>query len=118
MECPCLPCLLINNRPRLPTIQHIVRGRRLGHLYTYSSCIFHHLGLSDDPKHKDLTPILGPSLANGRKPFEAFFGDEITVLLPIQNLILEAFVSQGWSDYNVPTDVRRAARSLWKTLKT
>jgi len=117
-HCPCLPCLLIAREPRLPTIQHVVKGmKRLGHKQTYSSCIWHHMGLTEDWTRQELMGKLGPSLAHGRRTFEAYFGSETLVLVPLQDFVLDEFVRLPWIDHNCPHEVRREARLLWQRIK-
>lgn len=105
-NCPCLPCLLDTGRMRLPTIQHVSRGyKRLGHGYTYPACEWHHLGLPPS--------IGGPSLANGRRPFEAHYGPE-EFLVRLADYMLEAYDNSPWMDYNVPTSVIAALQEAHK----
>ena len=72
--CGCLPCLLMAVTNVHATIQHVVEGKRLGHQFTYGSCTYHHLGIYHPPYPS--IERLGPSLFDGRKPFEEHFGSE------------------------------------------
>ena len=92
----CLPCL-INQRQRVATIQHVTEGgRRLGHMYTYGSCTWCHLGMTDgDYNNQDMTGFLGPSFAHSRKTFEEFYGDERDVLVKLQTWML----NNDWQPY-------------------
>lgn len=108
---PCLCCLIDYGLPRTPTIQHVSRGyKRLGHGYTYPACEWHHLG------HP---PALGgPSLANGRKPFEAHYGPE-EFLVRLADYCLEVWDAHGpWIDYNVPTSVIAALQEAHRVKTT
>ena len=121
---PCIPCLVVTNKIRLPSIQHTVHGmRRDGHQSTYSSCDWHHFGhplenwqslpgAAGGPKQAT-SGLLGPSFAWGRRPFESFFGPE-RVLVTIASRLIASFEQSPWIDYNVPHDVRRRARSFWE----
>lgn len=122
----CLCCMLDRHDSAFEeisqtTIEHVTdRGRRLAdeHQATIGLCPWHHqatpwTGL--DPR--EMNRILGPSLANGRKPFEEHYGDEVDVLLRIQDELILAFADNPWQEYTVPRAVREMARELWKKLK-
>lgn len=89
-EVGCLPCL-INRQERQATIQHVTAGgRRLGHDYTYGSCVWHHLGTKEQGwSRQEMSGILGPSFADGRRYFEEVFGDERDVLVRLQDWVLD-----------------------------
>lgn len=78
-------------------------GLRQTHYDTLGLCLWHHKGrlLVHGWSHADHRRELGPSLAEGATPFEAVFGDQITVLLPEQ----EALINDGIE----PEPVRLAA---------
>jgi len=122
-HCGCLPCLLTGHLDRHTSIEHITdRGQRVGkdsaqHEATIGLCAFHHYGSCDPGVHRDIMEKnYGPSLAHGRKPFESFFGDELTVLLPIQDYLLEQFAENPWPEYNLPRNVARLTRHQWINL--
>ena len=90
----CVACLLRGiEKPVWPgwiDIHHLLSGgRRIGHMATVGLCKWHHSGIPPfgwgDQEAND---ELGPSLANGSKPFRAAFGPDAE-LLEIQNAILE-----------------------------
>jgi len=56
---------------------------------------------------------LGPSLIWGRMTFEEHFGDEVHVLVPVQDFMLELFADRAWPEYSVPRDVARLTRIKW-----
>ena len=119
-HCGCLPCLLTGHLDRHTSIEHITdRGRRVGkdsaqHDATLGLCAWHHYGVCDKGVHRDtMEANYGPSLAHGRKPFEEFFGDELTVLLPTQDYLLELFAENPWPEYNLPRNVARLTRHKW-----
>ena len=97
---------------------------RDGHEHTYSSCEWHHFGTPlenwrGQPGHlggaKQVTMgLLGPSFAQGRKPFEAFFGRE-ELLVRIASYLVDAYERDPWIDYNVPYTTRRHARDYWES---
>jgi len=122
---PCIPCLLLIGKVRLPSIQHTVSGMtRDGHLITYSSCEWHHFGYplenwqqlsgSDGGANQATSGLLGPSLANGKRTFEAFFGPE-RLLVSIASRLIASFEQSPWMDYNIHHDVARKARDYWKS---
>ena len=115
---PCLPCILVRNRIRLPSVQHVVEGRkRLGHQATYASCEWHHFGMPfGDKSQQWMSGFLGPSLAHGKRTFQEFFGPE-RLLVEIQDELIKAFESSSWIDYSIPYEVRREAFHLWTQKK-
>lgn len=82
----CICCKILGFYS-VPEIHHILSGgRRIGHMSTLPLCIYHHRGVPigiDDP-----TVIMGPSLANGSKPFHARFGTQAE-LLKIVNFAID-----------------------------
>lgn len=119
---PCIPCLMIGKK-RLPSIQHTVSGMtRDGHQSTYSSCDWHHFGYplenwenlpgNAGGAKQATSGLLGPSFANGRRPFEEFFGRE-ALLVSIASRLVASFEKSPWIDYDVPYDVARRARDYW-----
>lgn len=112
--CGCLPCLLMGISDIHTTIEHVtVRGRREGHQATIGMCGWHHFGAGTD----NMVNLVGPSLAKGRRLFEAHFGDESTVLLLVQDYLIERFDRKPWPEYNVPRQVARQTREFWEELK-
>lgn len=55
----------------------------------------------------------GPTLVFGRHLFEEHFGDEVDVLVPVQDYMLELFEDHPWPEYNVPRDIARDVRTKW-----
>jgi hypothetical protein len=94
------------------SIEHVTdRGRRVGkgaeqHRWTIGLCSWHHFG-------HQLSGQRGPSLTSGRQIFEDHFGDELHVLVPTQDFMLELFEQQPWPEYSVPREVARRVRSRW-----
>ena len=119
-HCGCLPCLLMGHLDIHATIEHVTeRGRRIGkgseqHKWTIGLCVWHHFGHQHNhwTRHK-MSKEYGPSLIWGRTSFEDHFGDEVQVLVPTQNFMLEQFDEQPWPEYSVPRDVARRTRSKW-----
>lgn len=122
----CLCCAIECYEPHhediaLTTIEHVTdRGRRLPdeHQATIGLCPWHHQavpwrGLNKD----DMRQILGPSLADGRRPFEEKYGDEVTVLLPLQDAAIIWFAEQPWQEYNLPASIRERIRAKWIELR-
>lgn len=112
--CGCLPCLLMGLPDVHTTIEHATsRGRRLEdeHQWTIGLCEWHHFG------HPWIgSGFTGPSLANGRKPFEEHFGDEVKVLVPTQDFMLREFEELPWPEYSVPRRVARDVKTEWTRL--
>lgn len=77
----CIACRILGVYS-LPDIHHVLTGgRRTGHQATIPLCPWHHRGVL--PPHQDL----GPSLANGSKPFHARFGKQEELLAKVNGLI-------------------------------
>jgi hypothetical protein len=72
-------------------IHHLLSGnKRIGHMATVGLCTWHHRSVYESGHGHDkdsMTQFLGPSLANGSKPFRAEFGTDAE-LLAIQNALL------------------------------
>jgi len=124
--CGCLACLLQGHELgheaiALTTIEHVTEhGRRLPdeHQATIGLCPYHHFGTPWRMlRRDDMLRILGPSLAHGRKPFEAHFGDEVKVLLPVQDELILLFAGDPWPAYTMPRAVRKTAVELWTRLR-
>lgn len=121
----CL-CCAIERHPyalediALTTIEHVTdRGRRLQdeHQATIGLCPWHHQGQPWRGLNQvDMAAILGPSLAGGRKPFEDRYGDEVDVLLELQNEVILMFAQDPWAEYSMPTSIRKAIRDKWLKL--
>lgn len=123
---PCIPCLLIVRRVRLPSIQHTVHGmRRDGHLSTYSSCDWHHFGHplenwqslpgSVGGAKQATMGYLGPSIAMGRRTFQETFGTE-EKLVELATSLVKAYEETPWIDYNVPTSVIDDIVASWQSV--
>jgi hypothetical protein len=121
--CGCLCCLLQTHNSGWDefyhtTIEHVTdAGRRLEneHQATIGLCPWHHQGVPWSAlQARDMVPVLGPSLAHGRKPFEDHFGDEVEVLLPLQDELIVLFAREFWQEYTVPQAARHAVWQSWK----
>lgn len=118
-HCGCLPCLLTGLTDVHTTIEHVTdRGRRVGgdeqHQWTIGLCRWHHFGHIEGSKPRQkMSGDRGPSLAWGRITFEEFFGDELDVLVPTQDFMLELFDQAPWPEYAVPRHVARLVRHKW-----
>ena len=65
---------------------------------SYASCEWHHFGKRfENMSRQEMSGLLGPSLAHGKRGFQEFFGSE-RFLIEIQNLILEHFNKSPWFD--------------------
>jgi len=121
---PCIPCLVLG-KTRLPTIQHTVSGMtRDGHMSTYSSCTWHHLSHPLENwqslpgaiggANQATSGLLGPSIAHGRRGFEAFFGPE-ELLVTIASKLVKSYEANPWLDYDVPYSIKSKAIDFWQT---
>jgi hypothetical protein len=119
-HCGCLPCLLMGWADVHTSIEHVTEhGRRVGkgadqHKWTIGLCTWHHFGHT--PNHttrQQMSGEVGPSLIWGRNTFEEHFGDEIEVLVPTQNYLLDLFDAQPWPEYALPRDIARRTRNQW-----
>lgn len=105
----------------LTTIEHVTsHGRRLEdeHQATIGLCPWHHQAVPwNGLTKKEMELILGPSLAGGRKPFEERYGDEVDVLLALQDDIIIWFAQEPWPEYTMPASVRERIRAQWRNLR-
>jgi len=118
--CGCLPCLLVGHLDRWTTIEHVTEGgRRIGvesdqHANTIGLCTWHHFGACDPGQQRvPMTRELGPALGNGRHPFEEYFGDEVKILIPVQNFLIAQFDESPWPEHNVDRRAARRTRKQW-----
>lgn len=118
--CGCLACLLMGHLDRHTTIEHVTEsGRRIGvksdqHANTIGLCLWHHFAVCDAGQTKaDMGDEFGPSLAQGRKLFENHFGDEVHVLIPVQNFLLDQLELGPWPEYSVDRNAARNTRNQW-----
>jgi hypothetical protein len=106
----------------LTTIEHVTEnGRRLfdEHNATIGLCPWHHQAVPWNYKTKSqMRDLLGPSLAEGRKPFEDHYGDEIHVLLALQDEMIIWFAGEPWREYTMPDKVRKRIKAKWIELKS
>lgn len=85
---PCVCCHMRGIASIWPEIHHLLSGnKRRGHMFTIGLCGHHHRNAGHtNLVHPDIGWI-GPSLANGSKPFHAAFGSD-DQLLEYQNRLL------------------------------
>jgi hypothetical protein len=122
--CGCLPCLLMGYPNVRTSIEHVTeRGRRVGgdeqHQHTIGLCAWHHFGYFEGGYYDEqrLTEALGPSLALGRHRFEEAFGDEVSILVPVQDFLLDRFAEDPWPEYNLPRHLVNTTRRHWIQLR-
>ena len=121
--CGCLPCLLVGLLDVHTTIEHVTEaGRRVGndeqHQHTIGLCDWHHFGTCrGEQTRQKISGDRGPSLAWGRRTFEEHFGDEVKVLVPTQDFMLDQFAALPWPEYSVPRTVARRVRLFWIELR-
>ena len=120
LYCGCLPCLLMGHLDVHTTIEHVTeQGRRIGkgseqHCWTIGLCVWHHFGhLPNHTTRQKISGERGASLVWGRKIFEEDFGDEVTVLVPVQDFMLKLFADKPWAEYSVPRHIAREVRNHW-----
>lgn len=118
--CGCLPCLLRGHLDRWTTIEHVTEnGRRVGiesdqHANTVGLCMWHHFGVCDPGLQRaPMANELGPALIHGRHPFEREFGDEVKILIPVQNFLIAQFDAAPWPEHSVNHRAARRTRSQW-----
>lgn len=87
----CVACHVSGKQrwPQPVDVHHLLSGnRRRGHRYTVGLCGWHHRKLTDfGCTEKEMRDDLGPSLADGSKPFRAAFGSD-DELLALQDALL------------------------------
>ncbi len=120
LYCGCLPCLLVGHLDRHTSIEHVTdAGFRIGkgpeqHEYTIGLCVWHHYGRRPNRSTRQhMSGEFGPPLAWGRKTFEAHFGDEVKVLVPLQDYLLELFAADPWPEYNINGQAVILTRNKW-----
>jgi len=118
--CGCLPCLLTGHLDIHTSIEHVTnRGRRVGkgaeqHKWTLGLCTWHHFGHTQNHRDRQwMAGEYGPSLIWGRREFEEHFGDELQVLIPVQDFMLALFEDRPWPAYNVSRRAAREVRNEW-----
>lgn len=90
----CICCRLQGYANTDIEVHHLISGnRRMGHDHTIPLCPWHHRAVPTFnhaiySNHKQCRDSLGPSLAEGSKPFRAHFGSD-SHLLSIVNKMLE-----------------------------
>jgi hypothetical protein len=118
-HCGCLPCLLMGHLDIHTTIEHVTDcGRRVGgdeqHQWTIGLCVWHHFGhVHNHWSRQQMSGEFGPPLTWGRSIFEEHFGDELTILVPVQNFMLAEFDRQPWPEYALHREVARTVRNHW-----
>jgi len=118
-HCGCLPCLLLGHLDVLTTVEHVTDGgRRVGkeeqHQWTIGLCPFHHFGTCRPGwSRQQMSGEYGPPLPWGRHNFEDYFGDEVEILVRVQDFMLELFDRQPWPEYALPREVARKVRIFW-----
>lgn len=81
VELGCIACIKAGSGYRAPDIHHVLRGgRRIGHQATLPLCPEHH-------RYPSTGSVVGPSLADGSKVFEAKFGAQLKLLAEVNKLI-------------------------------
>lgn len=86
----CIACKKAD-RMRRAEVHHIVVGnKRMGHMYTIPLCDWHHRGVMPDGlSQADCAEALGPSFARDKKAFAQRYGDEMTLLTRVNQLVKE-----------------------------
>ena len=80
----CICCRKAGSGFRAPDIHHILcGGRRIGNQATIPLCPEHHRFPSNGT-------VVGPSLADGSKPFHARWGTQLALLAEVNELIKKA----------------------------
>lgn len=87
----CLCCRRLNRYTFAEADHQVSAGKRLGHDATVGLCCWHHRAVPlQGMTHGMCREILGPSKAEGTKPFRARWGSD-EELLAEQNRLLESF---------------------------
>lgn len=82
-EMGCICCRKAGSGWVGPDIHHILdAGRRISHDDTIPLCPYHHRGVQSD-----FGTYVGPSLADGKKPFEAYWGEQTDLLKEVNKLL-------------------------------
>jgi hypothetical protein len=82
----CIACRILGFYSA-PDVHHVLSGgRRTGHQNTFGLCPFHHRGVTGNWT-REVIARMGPSLANGSKPFHSRFGTQQELLAKVNELI-------------------------------
>lgn len=86
----CVCCHMRGIISVYPEIHHLLSGnRRRGHMFTVGLCSYHHRGFEGKATLSARgLEIVGPSLADGSKPFHAAFFGTDDAMLEYQNRLL------------------------------
>lgn len=78
----CMACLQLGHEIGFPEAHHLLSGgRRIGHHATVGLCSWHHRAVVPaGTNHAYMRATLGPSLAEGSKPFHERFGSDVELL--------------------------------------
>jgi hypothetical protein len=77
----CICCRKAGSGYRTPDLHHLLSGgRRMGHAWTIGLCPEHHRFPSNGT-------VVGPSLADGSKRFEAHWGTQRELLAEVNELL-------------------------------
>lgn len=88
-EGTCVCCHMRGLYAWRPEIHHLLSGnKRRGHMFTVGLCAWHHRGAKSFGRSNQDELVLGPSLANGSKPFHAAFFGSDDAMLEYQNKLL------------------------------
>jgi hypothetical protein len=82
----CICCKKAGSGYRAPDIHHVLRGgRRIGHQATLPLCPEHHRYPTSNSLNAGA--VVGPSLADGSKKFEACWGSQLKLLAEVNEMI-------------------------------
>lgn len=118
----CMPCLLRGWYNVQADYHHVVKGmRRLGHMYGYGMCLWHHKGeLDPDYLELSLSEVrdrIGPSYAAERKKFIEEFGDEMD-LVDTNTFAVRLWMSDPWNDFSMPHDKASRIQTHHRVLRS
>lgn len=110
----CLPCLLSGWPNAHCDYHHVTEGRkRLGHLFGFGMCLWHHRGERDghwaSMSTDYLTQHLGPSFQRNKRDFIEQFGTERALVL-LNDFALDLWDMQRWLEHCVPYEASGAIR--------
>lgn len=101
-SCGCIFCVHLGYEHdpdgyRVQQHHHLSGGIRMGHLFSVGACVWHHQGriLIHGWTLAMHRVKLGPSLAEGSGPFEAYFGDQDWQMQKQLEILAEAGVRYG-----------------------
>ncbi len=98
----CVPCALLGFHAVPADFHHIIDGnKRLGHMYGFGMCLWHHRGERDwtlqHIPHDEIQLRIGPSFARSPRAFQDLFGTQL-LLADLNMYMVDRYDQAPWGD--------------------